>query len=63
MEIDKFLRFEEVEEITGLSRTTIWRWEKIGKFPSHYLLYGSIAVWKLSEVMVWYNSFSPVHVH
>ena len=30
---DRFLRASEVEHMTGLSRTTIWRLEKQGLFP------------------------------
>lgn len=52
---DRFIREKEVCHITGVSRSTIWRWEKSGHFPSRIILYGSIAVWKFSEVMDWWH--------
>ena len=33
MKVKKILRFPEVEEKIGLSRSTVWRLEKTGKFP------------------------------
>ena len=31
---NKILRFQEVTELTGLSRSTIWRKERLGVFPT-----------------------------
>jgi prophage regulatory protein len=50
---ERFLREKEVCHIVGVSRSTIWRWEKQGKFPSRYIIFGSIVVWKYTEVMAW----------
>ena len=47
---DRFIREREVCHIVGVSRSTIWRWEKSGHFPSR-----SIAVWKYSEVIDWWH--------
>ena len=33
MKVKKILRFPEVEEKIGLSRSTVWRLERAGKFP------------------------------
>jgi prophage regulatory protein len=33
IKLEKILRLNEVLEMTGLSRTTIWRLMKEGKFP------------------------------
>ncbi len=57
---ERFIREKEVCHIVGVSRSTIWRWEKAGKFPSRHLIYGSIIVWKYSEVMAWYHSITPL---
>jgi predicted DNA-binding transcriptional regulator AlpA len=50
---DKIIRCKEVLEITGVTRTTIWRWEEKGEFPARVSLgVGSIG-WRLSEVEAW----------
>ncbi|MGH1540666.1 MAG: helix-turn-helix transcriptional regulator [Arenicella sp.] len=50
---DKIIRDKEVQGMTGLSRTTIWRKEKKGEFPKRVPL-GKVSVgWKLSEVQNW----------
>ncbi len=52
--MDKFLRDSEVEDITGLSRTTRWRLEREGKFPKKYPVTGGAAKRNLeSEVRSW----------
>ncbi len=52
----KFLRRREVEEITGLSRSTIYRLMKAGQFP-HPVKTGSRAVrWRLSDIIAWMDS-------
>ncbi len=57
---ERFLREKEVCHMIGVSRSTIWRWEKAGKFPSRHLLYGSIAIWKYSEVAAWCESITSI---
>jgi len=50
---DRIIRAKEVEEMTGLSRTSIWRYEKNNTFPQRIKL-GDISVgWKLNEVQEW----------
>lgn len=50
---DRILRFPEVRDMTGLSRTTIWRMENDNKFPKRVPLGVSSIGWKLSEVQNW----------
>ncbi len=50
---ERLLRFPQVKEITGLSRTTVWRWEKAGKFPKSRAMSSRMTVWKESEVLEW----------
>ena len=57
---DRFVREKEVCKIAGVNRVTIWRWEKDGLFPSRHKLYGSITVWKYSEVMEWFHRVSSM---
>ena len=52
--MDRFLRDQEQEEITGLSRTTRWRLEREGKFPKAYSIGGGNAKGRLeSEIQQW----------
>jgi len=53
---ERIIRAKEVEKMTGLSRVTIWRYEKDNKFPKRIPL-GEVSVgWKLSEVQDWIQS-------
>ena len=50
---DKIIRSKEVQELTGLSRTTIWRLEREGKFPTRVPLTDSNVGWRLTDVQEW----------
>ena len=50
---DRIIRSKEVQELTGLSRTTIWRMERSGKFPARVALTSSNVGWRLTEVQEW----------
>lgn len=49
----KLLRFPEVQEKVGLSRTTIWRLEQKGKFPARKKLGENSVGWLEEEVETW----------
>jgi predicted DNA-binding transcriptional regulator AlpA len=51
--IDRIIRAKEVQELTGLSRTTLWRFENKGEFPRRVSLGANTVGWKLSEVQNW----------
>ena len=53
MQTDKLLPFNQVKALTGLSRTTIWRYEQAGNFPLHVVLSSRCVRWKESEVLAW----------
>ena len=54
--VDRLIKLPEVVEITGLSRSTIYRLRKLGKFPEQVRV-GSRAVrWWLSEILDWIKS-------
>ncbi len=53
---DRIIRSQEVQSFTGLSRTTIWRLERMGKFPNRVALGPGSVGWKLREVENWINS-------
>ncbi|MDA3969740.1 MAG: AlpA family transcriptional regulator [Desulfobulbaceae bacterium] len=50
---ERIVRAKELHELTGLSRTTIWRMERKGEFPSRVPLSGNSVGWRYSEVMEW----------
>lgn len=50
---DRILRTQEVTEMTGLSRTSIWRLERAGKFPARVPLSAGSVGWRLSDVSEW----------
>ena len=54
--MDKMLRLAEVMERTGLSRTTIWRYEREGSFPRRRKIGKTMVGWLASEIETWLNS-------
>ncbi len=50
---DRIIRSKEVQNKTGLSRTTIWRLERKGEFPSRVPLSAGSIGWRLGEVEEW----------
>lgn len=53
MELDRFIREEEVRRITGLSRTSRWRLERRGEFPRRRRISGNAIGWLASEIQEW----------
>lgn len=49
---NRLLSFHQVQPQVQLSRVTIWRWEKEGKFPKHIKLGRSIR-WRESDIQNW----------
>lgn len=52
---DQILTQREVEEITGLSRTTIWREQKTGRFPKRRRASSGRIGWLRSDIERWMN--------
>ena len=50
---DSILRFPQVKDMTGLSRTTIWRLEQTGDFPKRVQLSPNAVGWRESEINNW----------
>lgn len=50
---ERLLRFPQVKDMTGLSRTTVWRMEKAGNFPKSRAISSRMTVWKESEINAW----------
>jgi prophage regulatory protein len=51
--IDRNVRLREVERITGLSRSSVYRLEAAGQFPRRVKLSARASAWKLSELQAW----------
>ena len=50
----KLLRISAVVDKTGLSKRTIYRWIKQGKFPAQFSLGNSrIVAWNLAHIEKW----------
>lgn len=50
------LRPKDVETVTGLSRVTLWREEKAGRFPARVQLTRNRVGWVGSEIREWIDS-------
>jgi len=53
---DGILRAEDVQVLTGLSRVTIWREEREGRFPARVQLTGNRVGWYGNEIKAWIDS-------
>lgn len=49
----RLLRRSEVEIIICVSRTTLWRWERDGRFPKAIRLPGGGLRWRARVVFAW----------
>jgi prophage regulatory protein len=52
-DIDPHIRLREVERITGLSKSSVYRLEALGSFPKRVKLSERASAWKASEVIQW----------
>jgi prophage regulatory protein len=51
---EKFIKWKCLRKLIGdPGRTTVWRWEKEGKFPRRRRLGGRSVAWLNSEIMEW----------
>ena len=51
--VPRLLRFPDVRNRTGLSRSTIWRLERNGCFPRHRRISANAVAWPEDEVLAW----------
>jgi len=51
--LDKFLSIKEVIEVTGLSRTTVWRLGRDGQFPKSRQISPGRRAFLRSEIEAW----------
>ena len=52
----RLIRIREVMRMTGLARSTIWRNERCGEFPSRIRLGKNSVAWRYEEVRAWCDS-------
>ena len=52
----RILKLKEIEGITALSRTTMWRLERAGNFPARIHLSDNSVGWDEAEVLAWVAS-------
>ena len=52
----KILRIQDVINVTGLSRTTVWRLERRGDFPRRLILGQNSCGWVAQEIQDWIAS-------
>jgi predicted DNA-binding transcriptional regulator AlpA len=50
---DKLITEREVRDLTGLSHTSIWRWQLDGKFPQRRVISSNRIGWLRSEILNW----------
>lgn len=55
-----FIRISEVLQRVPVSRSTIWRWVKVGKFPAPVKLSERITAWRLDDVDAWLASSAGI---
>jgi prophage regulatory protein len=55
----EFFRWRTVHNATQLSRSTVWRLERIGQFPARRQLSGNSVGWLRSEVEAWIATRAP----
>lgn len=53
---EQFLRTRDVLVRTGIGRTTLWRLERDGEFPSRRVLSENVTGWLASEIDAWLQS-------
>jgi prophage regulatory protein len=52
----RFLRFKDVARRVGLSRSSVWRMEREGRFPQHHKLSANSVGWWEPDVEEWLRS-------
>ena len=50
---ERILRRPDVENITGLSRSTIYAWMERGEFPKPVALGARLVGWRESDIEAW----------
>lgn len=54
--LDRFLQEKDVLELTSLSRSTLWRQIKSGRFPPSVVISAGRVGWRESAVQAWQDN-------
>ena len=54
--LDPLMRRQSVEQVTGLTTSTLYRLVKLGDFPAPLQLTKGVVAWKQQEVTQWIGS-------
>ena len=58
-QLDAILRWPDVYNLVGLSRSTIWRLTNSGQFPAAIQIGRRAVGWRASEIHDWLQSCAP----
>ncbi len=53
---EEMLTRAQVLKVLGVSRTTLWRWQAAGEFPSPLRLGDATFRWRRAEIEAWLES-------
>ncbi|MCY1282063.1 Prophage CP4-57 regulatory protein (AlpA) [compost metagenome] len=56
LELDRYLREEQVLEYTTLSHATLWREIRAGRFPKQVRLSPGRVGWRISDLNAWLSN-------
>ena len=57
----RILRASELTERLGISRVTLWRWERKGRIPAKRQIGPNTIGWLAAEIDAWFESTSTKH--
>ena len=55
----RIVRAKELAKRLGISRTTLWRWERHGRIPKKRRVGPNVTGWLVSDIDAWWNSPPP----
>jgi len=57
--MERIMRRPEVEQVSGLRRSTLYAWIAAGQFPKPVRLGERLVGWRLSDVQRWIDERAP----
>ena len=57
--MERIMRRPEVEQVSGLRRSTLYAWIAAGQFPAPVRLGARLVGWRLSDVQKWIDARAP----
>jgi prophage regulatory protein len=53
MSTTRIIRYSDLADLFGVSKSTIWRWRRSGSFPCHIALGPRAIGWRESDIEKW----------